>query len=71
MYGWWLMPLFGFFCMAIFLYAISRIFGRGFCERSHPTENQPGVDDLIREVRELRSEIKALKEDKQSGEDSL
>ena len=71
MYGWWFMPLFGIFCMVIFLYAISRIFGRGFCGRQHPPEDQRSIDELSQEIRELRSEIKALKEDKGPGEDSL
>ena len=71
MYGWWFMPLFGIFCMIIFLYAISRIFGRGSCGGSHPTESQQSVDDLVQEVLELRSEIRALKEGKESKEAPL
>ena len=66
----WLMPLFGLVCMIIFLYGVSRIFGRGSCAGQHPAENPQQMDQLIREVRELRAEIKALKEHKTTGEDS-
>ena len=71
MYGWWLMPLFGIICMVVFLYAVSIIFGRGFCGRQSSTEQQRNIEELTREVRELRSKIKALEENKKApGEDS-
>ena len=70
MHGWWPMPLFGLICMIVFLYIGSRIFGSGFCGRHHPIDDQRNIDELIREVRELRSEVKALKEDKNPREDS-
>lgn len=70
MHGWWPMPFFGLICMIIFLYALSRIFGRGLGDRQSPTEEQRNIDQLTREVRELRSEIKALKENKAPENDS-
>lgn len=69
MHGWWPMPLFGLICMVIFLYVVSRIFGRGFCGGQSSMEDRRNTDELRREVHELRSEIKALKENKAAGED--
>ena len=64
--GWWMMPLFGLFCMITFMYVASRIFssGGGFCGRHEQQGNQTNTDELRREIRELREDIKSLKENK-------
>ena len=73
-YGWWMMPLFGIVCMVIFLYAIGKIFGNsGFrgpfaCGRHDTGKDQANTEDLKEEVRALRAEIQALKENKKSKE---
>jgi len=73
-YGWWFMPLFGIICLAIFLYVISRLFGSsGFrdsfpCGRPASGKDQNTIDELKGEIRELRAEILALKENKKSEE---
>ncbi len=72
------MPLFGLVCMLIFLYFISRIFGSGgrfresslACGRHDYQGNQANTDELRREIRELRNEIKAMKGDKCQQEDA-
>ncbi len=62
MYGWWFMPLFGIVCMVIFFYVISRIFGgSGFCKKPPCGNDQERIDELKREILELREEIKGLK----------
>ena len=70
--GWWFMPVFGLFCMIIFLYVFSRIFGSGggFCGRHDHQGNGANVDELKREIQELRNEIKTMKEDKGPQEDA-
>ncbi len=70
--GWWLMPLFGIVCMLIFLYFISRIFGSGggFCGRHNDQGNQANTDELRREIRELRAEMKFMKENRSQQENA-
>lgn len=74
-YGWWMMPLFGIVCMVIFLYAIVKIFGNsGFrgpfsCGRQDSGKDQGNTEDLKEEVRALRAEILALKENKKTTEE--
>lgn len=73
-YGWWFMPLFGIICMVIFLYFISKMFGNSSLRDSFPCgkhasgKDQNNIAELKREIRELRTEILALKENKRSEE---
>jgi len=71
--GWWMMPLLGLICMIIFLYVASRIFGSGggFCGRHEQQGNQTNTDELKLEIRELREDIKSLKENKDQKENAL
>ena len=65
MYGWWFMPIFGLFCMLIFIYFISRIFGRkgGGCGsfNQNTPQNRQGQDELLGEITALRREVEKLK----------
>jgi len=64
MYGnWWLMPIFGLFCMLIFLYVISKIFTNGSpCHRYPPqVDSQESIHALKKEIQELRREIQTLR----------
>ena len=62
------MPLFGFVCMVIFLYAICKILGNSdfrdpfTCGRHDSGKDQINTENLKEEVRALRAEILALKE---------
>jgi len=58
------MPLFGLFCMVIFLYVISKIFGGGsFCNRYNPRKDDSDDLELLKkEIQELRREIKTLRD---------
>ena len=64
MYGMWFMPIFGLFCMLIFVYFISRIFNRngGCCGpmNHEPPPASPNQDTLLKEIRALRSEVEEL-----------
>ena len=66
MYGWWLMPIFGLLCMLIFVYFLSRIFGRngGGCGpfSQNTSRNNQGQDELLDEIRALRREVEELRE---------
>ena len=65
MYGWWFMPIFGLFCMLIFVYFLSRIFGRngGGCGpfNRHTSRGNPGEDELQGEIGALCREVEELK----------
>ncbi len=71
MYGWWFMPIFGLFCMLIFVYVISRIFNRngGCCGpfSQNTSRDNPDQAELLDEIKALRREVKELRE-KQKGE---
>ena len=63
MYGWWFMPLFGIFCMVIFLYVFSKMFsGGGFCGKASAGSDREEINELKNEIYELRKEIKKLHE---------
>lgn len=64
MHGWWFMPFFGMLCMGIFLYFLFRVFNReggSGCQFAHrgPQNNQQR-DDLLNEIKVLRSEVDKL-----------
>ena len=56
---WWIFPLIGLCFFIAMLFAISRFFGRGtgFCGGRRYDE----IDDLRREIRDLKDEIAKLK----------
>ncbi len=56
---WWIFPLIGLVCIIVILFAISRFFGggMGFCGGRRHDE----IDDLRREMRELKDEIANLR----------
>jgi hypothetical protein len=55
----WIFPLIGIVFIAVILFVISRFFGRGgpFCGGRRYDE----IDDLRREVRELKDEVAKLR----------
>ncbi len=63
MYGWWIMPLFGILFLLIVLFIVGRFFGGwgGFCGRP-PADRDSGIDELRKEIKALRDEVKELKE---------
>lgn len=63
MNGWWIMPIFGVLCLFIVLFFVSRFIGAGggFCGRA-PAERDSGMEELRKEIRALRDEVKDLKE---------
>jgi len=61
---WWIVPLVGFVvCLVFIVAAVRLVSGHGFMcmgdHRSHASDDQT---ELRREVRELRAELKELKE---------
>ena len=68
MYGWWMMPIFGILFLLIFFFIFSRFFGggAGFCGRQ-PADRDSGIDDLKKEIKALRDEVKELKNKKEGG----
>ena len=67
MYGWWMMPVFGLICMAIFVFFVSRIFNRDGCRGPFnpgaPGDNQK-EDELLDEIKALRREVDELRKAK-------
>ncbi len=65
MYGWWFMPIFGLLCMLVFVYFLSRIFGRngGGCGPFNQNTSRDilGQDELRDEIKALRREVGELK----------
>jgi hypothetical protein len=57
--SWWIFPVFAFIFMAVMFFACSRFFGGrgGFCS----TRRYDAMEDLKREMGELREEITRLK----------
>ncbi len=60
MYGWWIMPFFGIIFLVLVLFLVSRFFGGGFCGRT-PANRDSGIEEIRKEIRALRDEIKELK----------
>lgn len=61
MYGWWFMPIFGIFFLLIVLFIVSRfIGGGGYCRRP-PADRESGIDELRKEIKALRDEVRELK----------
>ncbi len=61
MYGWWIFPFFGIIFMVLMLLIVSRFFGRGgFCGRP-PSDRDEGIEELRKEIKALRDEIRELK----------
>lgn len=71
MYGWWLMPLFGLFCMGVFLFLIFCIFNhdkRGCGPFRHlSSRKEQEENELLNEIKELRRDVTALQK-KQENE---
>ena len=63
MVGWWIMPILGFLCLFIVLFFVSRFFGAGggFCGRP-PADRDSGMEELRKEIRALRDEVKDVKD---------
>ena len=62
MYGWWIMPFFAIIFLVLILLIVSRFFGAGgFCVRT-PTERDNGIEELKKEIKALREEIRELKD---------
>lgn len=70
-YGWWLMPLFGIIFLIIALIVVSRFFGRGggpWCGGHEArTAADERLEELIREIKALKEEVKELKESGRRG----
>jgi hypothetical protein len=62
MYGWWFMPIFGILFLLIVLFIASRFFGGrgGFCRRP-PADRDSDIDELRKEIKALRDEVRELK----------
>jgi len=71
MYGWWIMPFFGIIFLVLMLLIISRFFGAGggFCGRP-PANRDSGIEELKKEIKALREEIRELKNKGEKGSDS-
>ena len=61
MYGWWIMPFFGIIFLVLMLLIVSRFFGGGgFCGR-RPADRDSSIEELKKEIKALREEIRELK----------
>ncbi|HSA77481.1 MAG TPA: hypothetical protein VLG72_01300 [Nitrospirota bacterium] len=62
MYGWWFMPIFGILFLLIVLFIVSRLIGGGggYCRRQ-PADCNSGSDELRKEIKALRDEVRELK----------
>jgi len=61
MYGWWIMPFFGIIFLVLMLLIVSRFFGGGgFCGRP-PADRNNSIEELRKEIKALREEIRELK----------
>ena len=61
MYGWWIMPFFGIIFLVIMLLIVSWFFGGGgFCGRP-PADRDSSIEELKKEIKALREEIRELK----------
>lgn len=62
MYGWWFMPIFGILFLLIVLFIASWFFGGrgGFCRRP-PADRDSDIDELRKEIKALRDEVRELK----------
>jgi len=60
MYGWWIMPFFAIIFLVLMLFIVSRFFGGSFCGRP-PADRDSGIEELRKEIKALRDEIKELK----------
>ena len=54
------MPFFGIIFLVLFLLIASRFFGGGFCGRP-PADRDSGIEELKKEIKALRDEIRELK----------
>lgn len=62
MYGWWIMPFFAIIFLVLVLLIVSRFFGAGgFCGRT-PADRDSGIEELKKEIKALREEIRELKD---------
>ena len=61
MYGWWIMPFFGIIFLVLMLLIVSRFFGGGggFCGRP-PADRDSSIEELRKEIKALREEIRDL-----------
>ena len=69
MFGWWIMPFFGIIFLVLMLLIVSRFFGGGFCGRP-PADRDGGIEELRKEIKALREEVRDLKSKGGKGGDS-
>jgi uncharacterized membrane protein len=70
MYGWWIMPIFMILFLVIIFFIVSRFFGAGggFCGRP-PVDRDSNIEELKKEIKALRDEIRDLKNKGGKGSD--
>ena len=61
-YGMFMMPLFFLIMIVVLVYFFNR---RNNTYENHQFTNHSGNDDILRELRELKDEIRALKKEKE------
>ncbi len=54
------MPFFGIIFAVLVLLIVSRFFGGGFCGRP-PADRDSGIEEIKKEIKALRDEIRELK----------
>lgn len=70
MYGWWIMPFFGIIFLVLVLLIVSRFFGGGSLSGRPSADRDSGIEELRKEIKALREEIRELKNKGGKGSDS-